>query len=335
MIIKHLNIDENTDNIINETLLTHIAIDYILKSHQHMLFEKYGAFDGCEDIVEFLIKKCQKKITAKNTIFIINSKYKDFINAKINNVFFNEIELKINIKENSTSNGGYEINNSKINDDGLLEKVVIEYDLNKQSWKEDLRSLLYHELCHAYDDYNSLLQNKGGLNVLHQNDNYANYLIGRQSTNDIIQIISDILYHIDDTEKNAYIAQLKSELINHKEKIHGPREAFNIIRQSVEYQNVMIAKEIIYALKNKKYNENVESEIYNTYRKLNKEATKWTNNKIQKKLIYKIDKYINKMNKMIPKMCLDFLNNNTTEIREENILSLMNIKSLKDYIKDN
>ena len=34
-------------------------------------------------------------------------------------------------------------------------------------------------------------------------------------------------------------------------------------------------------------------------------------------------------------MCLDFLNNNINEFREENILSLMDIKSLKNYIKDN
>ena len=37
------------------------------------------------------------------------------------------------------------------------------------------------------------------------------------------------------------------------------------------------------------------------------------------------------MNKVIPKMCLDFLNNNTEEIKEENHRK---IKSLKDYLKD-
>ena len=339
MIFNFLHITENNNDIIQEQLLTHIAIDYILESHQYELFEKYGIFNGCEDIVEFLIRKCQKKITGRFTTFTINSKYKDFKNAKINGVFFNEIELNINIKENTTSNGGYEIYNSKIDNNGLLEKAVIKYDLSKNSWKKDLRILLFHELCHAYDDYNSLLQHKGGLYVLHQKDNYGNYLIGRQSSDNIMQIISDILYHIDDTEKNAYITQIKAELINHKENIHGPKEAFAIIKQSVEYQNIMIAKNIIDGLKNKQYSENIETQIYNTYRKLNKEATNWTNNKIKKKLVYKIDKYITKMNKIIPKMCLDFLNNNKKEICEPSITSLIDIEetkftSLKNYIEN-
>ena len=47
------------------------------------------------------------------------------------------------------------------------------------------------------------------------------------------------------------------------------------------------------------------------------------------KLIYKIDKYIDKLNKIIPKMCLDFLNNNTTKIVEEHNRKII---SLKDYL---
>ena len=40
MIIKMININESNVNDINDSLLTHIAIDYILESHQYELFEK-------------------------------------------------------------------------------------------------------------------------------------------------------------------------------------------------------------------------------------------------------------------------------------------------------
>jgi hypothetical protein len=56
----------------------------------------------------------------------------------------------------------------------------------------------------------------------------------------------------------------------------------------------------------------------------------WTNNKITKKLINQIDKYISKVEKIIPKMCLDFLENNTIEISENHHRKITN---LIDYLK--
>lgn len=90
----------------------------------------------------------------------------------------------------------------------------------------------------------------------------------------------------------------------------------------------MIAKDIIYGLTDNTYSENIQNKIYDIYRELN--GCDWINNKIKKKLIDQIDKYIEKMEKTIPKMCMDFLNNNTIEIKETHNSKIVN---LKDYIK--
>ena len=50
-----LQINESIINDINDSLLQHIAIDYILESHQYELFEKYGVYDGCKELVDYIL----------------------------------------------------------------------------------------------------------------------------------------------------------------------------------------------------------------------------------------------------------------------------------------
>lgn len=312
MIYYLININENFENNINDTLLTHIAIDYINESKQYILLEKYGLYDGCIELSNFIIKKIKSKYNHKEQVFRIELRKSDL---NFNNIFFENIQLTINFEKNIKTNGGYYLE-SDFNKNTLLIKLVkIDLNLNLNSWESDIKNILYHELTHAWDDYNSYLQNKEGLLKVNINSKYNNYLNGKLSKNNVKQILSDILYHLNDIEKNAYIAELRADLENNENIIHGPKEAYDIIKKSMAYQNVMTAKDIIYGLKNNEYNEDITNAIYDYYRELNE--VDWTNNKIKKKLIWQVNSYIDKMNKIIPKMCLDFLNNNTKEIKEE------------------
>ena len=61
MIYKIIDINENYNELINDSLLTHIAIDYINKSNQYLFLEKYGLYNGCIELVNFIIKKIKSK----------------------------------------------------------------------------------------------------------------------------------------------------------------------------------------------------------------------------------------------------------------------------------
>ena len=326
MIIKKINIDET--NVINEDLLLpHIAIDYILESDQYELFEKYGVYDGCKELVDYISKKVIKKYKQNYITIKCNIIEKDI--DDFNNVFFKKLIINIKVSDN-ISTGGYVNNkNKKLNREKKFDYIEFEFNINKSKFKTDLKSLLYHELTHAYQEYCMLFSDKDNLYNSLEKQHYDKLLIGKSSYDNIKQIISDVLYHINKTEQNAYIAELKSDLENNKGKIHGPQEALNVIKKSIVYQNIMQAKDILYGLTDNSYSKEIQEKIYDVYRELNE--CDWTNNKIKKKLINQIDKYISKVEKIIPKMCLDFLENNTIEIKEDHHRKIIN---LRDYLKN-
>ena len=322
-----IQINESNINDINDSLLQHIAIDYILESHQYELFEKYGVYDGCKELVDYIIKKAKSKFKQGYTLIkldILGKNLSDF-----NNIFFEKLLLDIKIS-NNVSNGGY-INdkNNKLNKNNKFDDIEIRYDINKNKFESDLRSLLYHELTHIYQNYCMLLTNKSFYDLL-DSQHYDNFTKGKMSYDNIKQILSDVLYHINKTEQNAYISELQAELENNKDIINGPQEALNIIKNSVSYKNIMQAKEILYGLTDNSYSEDIQNKIYDVYRELNE--CDWSDNKIKKKLINQIDKYISKVEKIIPKMCLKFLENNIIEIKEEHHRKIINFK---DYLKMN
>ena len=321
-----IQINESKINDINDSLLTHIAINYILESHQYELFEKYGVYDGCKELVNYIIKKAKLKYKQSDHLIILDILGKNLNN--FNNIFFDELILNVKIS-NNVSDGGYTIDkDKKLNKNNKFDIIEIKYNINKNKFENDLRSLLYHELTHAYQEYCMLFSDKDNLYNSLEKQHYDKLLIGRSSYDNIKQIISDILYHINKTEQHTYIAELKSDLENNKDKIHGPQEALNVIKKSIAYQNIMQAKDILYGLTDNSYSKEIQEKIYDVYRELNE--CDWTNNKIKKKLINQIDKYISKIEKIIPKMCLDFLENNIIEIKENHHRKIIN---LIDYLK--
>ena len=82
-----IQINESNIDDINDSLLTHIAIDYILESHQYELFEKYGVYDGCQELVDYIIKKTKSKFKQGYTLIKL-----DILGKNLNN--FNNVFLK-------------------------------------------------------------------------------------------------------------------------------------------------------------------------------------------------------------------------------------------------
>ena len=320
-----IQINESNINDINDSLLTHIAIDYILESHQYELFEKYGVYDGCKELVNHIIKKAKSKFKQGYILIKLDILGKNLNN--FNNIFFEKLIINIKVS-NNVSNGGYiSDENKKLNKNNKFDDIEIHYDINKNKFESDLRSLLYHELTHVYQNYCMLLTNKSFYDLL-DNQHYDKFIQGKMSFDNVKRVLSDVLYHINKVEQNAYISELQSELENNKDKIHGPQEALNIVKNSISYKNIMQSKEILYGLTDNSYSEDIQNKIYDVYRELNE--CDWTNNKIKKKLINQIDKYISKVEKIIPKMCLKFLENNIIEIAEDHHRKIINFK---DYLK--
>ena len=199
---KMLQINESNINDINDSLLTHIAIDYILESHQYELFEKYGVYDGCKELVDYIINKVIKKYKQNYTLIKEDLNKENFKN--FTNIFFDKLIITIKISNNS-SEGGY-VNNkyNKLNKDNKFDYIEFEFNINKNKFEHDLRSLLYHELTHAYQEYCMLLTNKDNLYNSLEKQHYGKLLNGKKSYDNIKQIISDVLYHIKQNKTHIY-----------------------------------------------------------------------------------------------------------------------------------
>lgn len=325
-----INISENIDDIdtISDNLLQHIAIDYIYESGKYNLFEKYGIYNGCTELVDYICKKVKQKFNSKNDVFMFTIKYNDCVNKKIENIFFNSLDIYV--KKSDDNTGGYvKKEDAELNDNGLMENIKIELYINSI---DKLNVLLAHELTHAYEHYRKLVTDYHiPFRVRKQQIlRYNTYLDMKKFGDNIESIIADILYHLDKSEQNAYTAQLRKELENNKSIIHGPKDAFDVIKNTEVYTNLKTMEDIIIneiKLKNG-LSDDIIHKCCDAYRVAN--DVNWTDNKVIKKFAVQFEKYKNHFDKIIPKMCLDFLNNETKEIYET-----YGLIPLKKYLKNN
>lgn len=153
-------IEETTEiNEVDYSILQHLAIEYKenhLYSRKRVILEKYGVYDGCEEIAKHIVKLAEKD-GYDTAVELTKDNLQDF-----KNIFFENIIVDIDTSENS---GAEYIDNEELNKNLLFDEVVINVYLDKQHISE-LQSIIMHELTHAYNNYMMLLKgNKNYINI--------------------------------------------------------------------------------------------------------------------------------------------------------------------------
>ena len=190
---------------------------------QKLLFEKFGVFDGMDDIIRTVFSAYTKTNKTKAVV-------------KINRFFINNITLNILSKDNTFN---YLSNNNKPDENGRLDltfSVVGGLPFN------DFCVLFAHELQHAYEDYNLKQKDDSILNKAEKSGYNKNYLVDLKSSNAIIKWITFIIYNFNKFERNAYVVEISKELetLIKNNKTHSINDVLQIVRKTSAYRNFEI-----------------------------------------------------------------------------------------------
>lgn len=296
---KFINEELTKIDEVDYSILQHLAIEYKenhLYSRTRVILEKYGVYDGCEELAKHIVKLAKKD--GYNTVVkLTKDNLQDF-----KNIFFENITVNIDTSED---NGAEYIDNEELNKDLLFDEVVINVYLTKQQISE-LQSTLMHELTHAYNNYMMLLKgNRNYINVA-KSTLYKNIVSFPEKINAEYHI-KRAMYFLLGYEKNAFISQIKADLENNKDKIYGPIDALNVLKKSETYVTYQRLNKAIGRYFNNNLSEEKIKEIEDAYADIT--GQKMTRNKIFKKLQALSDKTMKKLDKLLPKLCVESLNN--------------------------
>ena len=305
---------KNIQRYLEESLLQHIAIE--LKK-QDIIYEKFGEYDGCEDLSKYIINKL-KKVNYQNIIITYNDvKY-------INNIVFDNLYIIFNESDKNIAdyiiptqedkqsliqhnlNPNYEeystINNKTNRFSNCL--IIIE----SHSFRNNrLESLLEHELTHLFNDYKIQSIGLTSFFDIFNNDSYKRTKEYNQHKHPLkASQLENALYLFNEYEKNAFIAQLCSEireLKQHDEYYKNNKLDANKVYDAVKgldiYQAYMNIGNFINDFDNNALTKREQIEIISEWEKIYKE--KLTLNQIFKKLKQKFIKTKQKIESIIPK----------------------------------
>ena len=287
---------------IDESILCHLAIDYKVNdigTGRNIINEKYGIYGGCEELADYIT----------NDIFSNNCldneyRYSGDELSNINNIFFKELIVDL---DTSADTGGECDDTITINKDLLVDAVFINLYLTAPT-KAQVKGILMHELTHLYNNY--IMQIKGNTNYIKaaNSELYRNVTLMSGGTTE--RDIKQVLYFLIGYERNAFVAQLKAELDDNKSKIKTPLDALKILKQCPIYRAYVRVNNIIQYYSNKQ-EENPESElIANIYKQITGNTnSNETSAKILKRLKTQANKALKKLDSVIPKLCVENLNN--------------------------
>ena len=286
-LISYIQEQEIIESDIDESILAHLAISYKennLYSRSRIVLEKYGIYEGCEELAQYVYEKV-KKDGMDNQYIFTSDELKSF-----KNIFFKTIIIDIDTSENT---GGQYLDNEELNDDLLFDEVNINIYLYENRLSE-VKEILMHELTHAYNNYMMCLKGDDGYINAAKSLMYKN--IHKNSSNKNEFLIKKALYLLLGYEKNAFFAQIKAELENHKEKIKNPYDALKVLKKS----------KINAYFDNTLENKNID-EIEKAYLEITGE--KKTADQIFKTLRNLSRKTLKKLDTILPKLCIENLNN--------------------------
>ena len=294
-------IKESVNDCIDESLLSHIAIEYKVNDigeGRRIVNEKYGIYDGCEELANYITNDIFSRHAFDDA-----SQYSKENLGDIKNIFFKELTVDI---DTSSDDGGECDDEISIGSDLLVDEIYINIYLVNPT-KSEVKGILMHELTHIYNNY--IMQLKGDKNFIKTSRSAMYQNIIDMSGGPIERDIKTVLYFLLGYERNAFIAQLKAELEDHKDKINTPREALEILKNCPIYKTYMRINNIL-AQHISNQNENPDSQlIAQIYKQITGDKSNESSMKILKRLKSQSNKAIKKLNTVIPKLCVENLNN--------------------------
>ena len=306
---------------INESLLKHIAIT--LEPANQQVLEKYGIYNGCEELADWLasniVKQYKKTIQQGSSSFTLEY---DKNELKFPNIFFNKIH--ISVYKSKGTHDAYYTPETTLNDDGIFDVIDIRIDtvLKNSSFYNRIRELLVHELTHAFDNYMTLLKgDEGFLDNTVRSDIYKIVSRFDKADDEDAYTLRQTLYMLNGYEVNAYVAEIMKSAKQYK-KLNvdaTPYDVLEYVKNSDVYAAYLYINTVVslYFKSDEELDKlgfdetelnKMFNEMYVEYGKIVGDAK--TKHKFFKHLHAQLRKVFNKIDVLIPKIfcenCIEY-----------------------------
>ena len=288
----------STDNELKHHIITEFARNY---SSTAVLKEEHGYINNIDSVIEYFkaIVEPQVELVFSDETYEDSASrtYKDKINIK---TFFEYYNLRVTFEYSKTTSsykGGASPKSVYVHPIKGQWACAPDIELtiiapNTIKAMKNFSFAIGHELTHCYD----LLQyaketNQDPWYSLNRNRYFDiqktyTYGIGNEKA------AANILYHLNRTERNAYIAQLKQELLDNKEQIKDSKSAFDAIKNTESYKKFLYLERNINAIMNLTDTQTQQNLIKYLNGIMNKKLT--TYNQLKKYYLNRWQKYKNK-----------------------------------------
>ena len=266
--------------------------------YENLIIEKYGNYEGqldfCNELADVLFDYDYKH--ENDPIEIDTSELDGF-----ENIFFDKIVINFHQPICAILN-----NKSKFDDKRKkFDKIVLNIRDEDLSNKEEFINILNHEILHGWDNFNSIL--KKSKITLSDEANKSSYkkTIPLKNDNDVVRFCKELLNRIHKIEQNAYFSEFGTTLF--KKNVKSFEEAKKLFEQSSSYQMYetyfkIFDKYIVSGSNKIKY---VFCSTYNNVNNID-----WSEDKIFKKIQFKIKQIQDKLNKRMGQLWCDYLEKN-------------------------
>lgn len=233
----------------------------------------------------------------------IKDKYEcHFQQYKINNIY-------LVLKHESYIEASYLY--EKTNYDNRTIYIEAKWDFDYYKSIEKLFQLILHELVHAYEDFSRYDDNDILLKYLND-DKYKKSYNNINNTNKYKKIISRLIYFFNETERNAYISRLESDIESIINKHNDWNKIYHDTKLFIsELKNIDIWKsyfefdDILYKVQIDKHYCDLLRYAYNDMFNDNK-----SNKDIINIIKVKFNKFKNKFEQLVPKIFFEKLPDN-------------------------
>ena len=290
-----------------------------------IILEQYGKYDGQIELAQELAKNLYNSRPENDEI--LNFTVNDYDIKGFENIFYH----KLTILWGNDIKTGYIPQNNFDSKTQKFKEVKIKIDSYYHSNENRIFKSLMHELLHAWHDYNSNLFNKDGkikgksLITLCSESKYYYALRKDKPIKQPELFAKNLMYLLTKFEGNAYSSEIYGELDNYEGEIISWKDAWNIFRNSTTYKSIMNLYVNLEDIQNK--SNEFKQDFTNYYNKMMNSSLSL--NKIQKKLLVKLDNLFDHIMKNCAKIYYEW----SSKKQEENSINedLFTYYNLNEY----
>ena len=229
-----------------DNLATHCFIEFfyrkgnkIINEHNSplsikQLNESYGLFDGCHEIAKEIYDNIKNK-----EFYDGNAR---MVSIPMKNEWIDTIDVLIYSDNNTSFAASYNPSSKLIHTTNGIQFCPLKLSVNINA--DNIIVYLMHELTHAYEDYNRRTKKQASItDKALSNGYFINKNLG--AFDDDRKYLSYLLYYLTDFEVNAYLSQIKAELISCNKPFVNISQLVEYLKNTKAYLTYSVIEEYV------------------------------------------------------------------------------------------